>query len=757
MSRRSAALPPLLLLAALFVAVDAAAFTLPWIQSNVYQIYAHKVTVAGATRGAFVWVPYFTPPPPPPGWAQTCYIALPTTGINAFYMTTSLINALTYNSTIQQRYGLPPLLMSDAWNQFASTYGEYSQLAQNTAHCSMLRYLQLVYNGTSMGNAIMALNVPATGVLLGALAAGPSPSSMSGPMSVSVCGLKFTGFTILQPGTYYVKLPSGGYVYLVAPNCTTYILAAEYRSYYWNSTYWTWYNGTRYGVAFAVTFSAPCVTYPAAYTRPGINNYLQYGTHVTFCGSTQVTTSTSSYYAYYALLSKNASGMAWYRVNFHGGYYLPNVVVPVPVAVNMTTWSGVRLAFASYNNIYWISPGQDFAAERQPEITFNTTWLQQQPGLLIPQDGGTQQGPSAFLDIFLVDPNNNTNVGLAAFSTYFLPQNAVGSAYVMTDGGSAVFPFLGMLRPLVVYAPAGANVLLFVQINGKTYFTENVACPYTLYTMPNQYFSNVVSFIDASNINSYSVVQIQNVASTPIYIAIFYTVNSLFVSFIYMRIDPNVTATVYGPSGGSAYIFKSLNNMCQGVSSVWYNSNFFANYGGKLLRWDGTTMTVVGVIPSLQMTNLTQQIAQYLTNLTNTLLSAYTKALTNITAALKAAYSVPIPKAPTYVGAFSIVTVQTALNSLKSAPVAAPPGAFPPIRLPPAPLAVAPAVSAAVAIAWAASRRDEDLTATAAVAGIALAIFGVLMTLVYGTGSLSLVALGAIIAAAAAAWRRSSA
>ncbi|MFP3169387.1 MAG: hypothetical protein RXR01_09770 [Thermoproteus sp.] len=757
MSRRSAAL---LLVAALLLLADAVGQTLPWIQSNVYQIYAQNVTVAGATRRAFVWVPYFTPPPPPPGWAQVCYIALPTSPSalgSPIHMSPSLVAALTYNSTTQQQYGLPPLLMSDAWQQYNTVTGEYhSELVQNTAHCSMLRYLQLVYNGTSMGGATVALNITTTGVLAGAQAAGPSPSSMSSPTSVSACGVSFTGFNILQPGTYYVKLPLGGYVYLVAPNCTMYILAAEYGSYYWNSSYATWYNGTKYGVAFAVTFSAPCVTYPTVYIGSGINGYLQYGTHVTYCGSQQITLSTSSYYAYYALLAKNSS-TAWYRVNFHGGYYPPNIVVPVPVAVNMTTWSGVRLAYASYNNIYWISPGQDFAAERQPEVTFNTTLLQQQPGLLIPQDGGTQQGPSSFLDVFLVDPNNNSNIGLAAFSTYFLP-NRVGSAYVMTDGGAAVFPFLGMLRPLVVYAPAGANVLLFIQMSGSTYFTETVACPYPLYTMPGQYYlpPGAVSLINASDINSYSFVQIQNNASTPIYIYIEYTINSVYAPQMYIRIDPGATGTVYGPSGGSAFIYNSLNNMCQGTSAVWYDLYFFSHYGGKLLRWTGSSMVVVGITPSsTQVANLTQLIGQYLANLTNALLSAYTQALTNLTAALKAAYSVPIPKAPTYVGAFSITTIQTALNMLKSASAIAPPGTFPPVALPPAPLVVAPAASAAVAIAWAASRRDEDLTITAAVTGIALALFGVLMTLLYGTGGLSLVALGVIIAAAAAAWRRS--
>jgi VIT1/CCC1 family predicted Fe2+/Mn2+ transporter len=69
-------------------------------------------------------------------------------------------------------------------------------------------------------------------------------------------------------------------------------------------------------------------------------------------------------------------------------------------------------------------------------------------------------------------------------------------------------------------------------------------------------------------------------------------------------------------------------------------------------------------------------------------------------------------------------------------------------------MSTAPAAAAAVAVAWAASRRDDDVATTAAVAGIALALFGILMTLIYGTSSLTLVALGIIVAAAAAAWKK---
>jgi VIT1/CCC1 family predicted Fe2+/Mn2+ transporter len=100
--------------------------------------------------------------------------------------------------------------------------------------------------------------------------------------------------------------------------------------------------------------------------------------------------------------------------------------------------------------------------------------------------------------------------------------------------------------------------------------------------------------------------------------------------------------------------------------------------------------------------------------------------------------------------------LRTTLNELQKWQAVGAPGSFAPVSLPAVPAAIAPAAAAAVAVAWAASRRDDDVAATAAVAGIALTLFGILMTLVYGTESLTLVALGVIVAAAAAAWRRIS-
>jgi VIT1/CCC1 family predicted Fe2+/Mn2+ transporter len=100
------------------------------------------------------------------------------------------------------------------------------------------------------------------------------------------------------------------------------------------------------------------------------------------------------------------------------------------------------------------------------------------------------------------------------------------------------------------------------------------------------------------------------------------------------------------------------------------------------------------------------------------------------------------------------VWLRATLSELQKWQAAGASPSFGAVSLPQVPAAVAPAAAAAVAVAWAASRRDDDVATTAAVAGIALALFGILMTLIYGTSSLTLVALGVIVAAAAAAWRR---
>ena len=98
--------------------------------------------------------------------------------------------------------------------------------------------------------------------------------------------------------------------------------------------------------------------------------------------------------------------------------------------------------------------------------------------------------------------------------------------------------------------------------------------------------------------------------------------------------------------------------------------------------------------------------------------------------------------------------LKTTLNVLQKWQATGASASFGAVSIPAVPTAVAPAAAAAVAVAWAASRRDDDVATTVAVAGIALALFGILMTLIYGTGSLTLVALGIIAAAAAAAWKK---
>jgi hypothetical protein len=129
----------------------------------------------------------------------------------------------------------------------------------------------------------------------------------------------------------------------------------------------------------------------------------------------------------------------------------------------------------------------------------------------------------------------------------------------------------------------------------------------------------------------------------------------------------------------------------------------------------------------------------------------------NLTQSLVGAFATQ----PRFVGTIRIDSatstwLKTTLNELQKYQEVGASASFGMVALPAVPAAVAPAAAAAVAVAWAASRRDDDVATTAAVAGIATALFGILMTLIYGTSSLTLVALGVIVAAAAAAWRRIS-
>ena len=155
-----------------------------------------------------------------------------------------------------------------------------------------------------------------------------------------------------------------------------------------------------------------------------------------------------------------------------------------------------------------------------------------------------------------------------------------------------------------------------------------------------------------------------------------------------------------------------------------------------------------------------QQIMQTMAQMYNATLDAvkqWLKQQANATQSLQSlAVSLPQFTGTIKMDSSTSTWLKTTLNELQKWKVVGSSASFGAVSLPAVPTAVAPAAAAAVAVAWAASRRDDDVATTAAVAGIALALFGILMTLVYGTNSLTLVALGVIVAAAAAAWRRIS-
>ena len=205
------------------------------------------------------------------------------------------------------------------------------------------------------------------------------------------------------------------------------------------------------------------------------------------------------------------------------------------------------------------------------------------------------------------------------------------------------------------------------------------------------------------------------------------------------------------------HVYTSVQNLCAGTGHIISTTGYNINWRHFLFQ-NNTLRAVAPIMPDYDYAStwlqLIDQMQQRYNEIINMLIQTL-KAQANATQALQSYMA----SAPKFIGTIRMESatstwLRTTLNELQRWQVAGASGSFSSIALPAVPVAVAPAAAAAVAVAWAASRRDDDVATTAAVAGIALALFGILMTLIYGTGSLALVALGVIVAAAAAAWRR---
>jgi hypothetical protein len=163
--------------------------------------------------------------------------------------------------------------------------------------------------------------------------------------------------------------------------------------------------------------------------------------------------------------------------------------------------------------------------------------------------------------------------------------------------------------------------------------------------------------------------------------------------------------------------------------------------------------------PDAYYAELWRQIIQTMMQMYRNMTDAFLRWLANASASNATSLQSLVSSRPQFLGTIRMDSatstwLRTTLNELQRWRATGADPSFAGPRTPQVPVVIAPAAAAAVAVAWAASRRDDDVATTAAIAGIALALFGILMTLIFSTESLTLVALGVIVAAAAAAWRR---
>jgi len=266
--------------------------------------------------------------------------------------------------------------------------------------------------------------------------------------------------------------------------------------------------------------------------------------------------------------------------------------------------------------------------------------------------------------------------------------------------------------------------------------------------------SSEMGTVDATTLPA--VAKIRNNSPSKIYVI---ALNSEYYNWI-EEIPPGGEA--YVVVTGSGFIGIGLTTPCR------YDYLYSSNFANRYAVWNGSRLTAVGELIAqdyellyqwfnalnatfTELTKLLEQVADIYKSLYNR------SDITALTTLLTSPPSAPIPFYATNISTFSSVTIKTYAEALTKFSVSAPPAAFAGAGgtgTPPPPAAgLAAAAAGALGVAWAASRRDDDVATAAAVAGVALALFSLLFTMVYGAQGLSLAALGIIIAAAAAAYK----
>jgi hypothetical protein len=355
-----------------------------------------------------------------------------------------------------------------------------------------------------------------------------------------------------------------------------------------------------------------------------------------------------------------------------------------------------------------------------------------------------------------------------------LPDYRNATVVYLSDGTAGYMqitrrPPIQVVSNLKIYAERYALVEVVVETaQGRVYGARTLACPAYNPTPTTSRLPIVVT--NMTRLDRAKEIEICNNNPYTVYVGLYVTSTTAPASYAHIdRINPNACVRLRwdGAISNTATrldVFRNATAVCNGWVMLSIPGR---NYT------DGWRYYLVGnrLVPDSPIdldtayADMWRQIIQTLMQTYNSILDAWQQWLrqwlemaTNATA--PSLQSV-LTSRPQFLGTIKMDTatsvwLKTTLQELKKWRAVGVSPSYGAISLPQIPTAVAPAAAAAVAVAWAASRRDDDVATTAAIAGIALALFGILMTLVYGTESLTLVALGVIVAAAAAAWRRIS-
>jgi hypothetical protein len=361
----------------------------------------------------------------------------------------------------------------------------------------------------------------------------------------------------------------------------------------------------------------------------------------------------------------------------------------------------------------------------------------------------TGQAPGDSLVVFNIAQTPSDGVFLVQ-----MPDTLYGNASIAfiangTAGYVAVKNGIAQGTYLYIYAQRYAIGDVVVEDGYYIYATRTIACP-RYYGSGTGIGYTLLTRLDRAN-----VINICSNRTDTLYAALTFYSYPIYVDVLppgqcrVLRWDSSLL-----PAGVSLNIYTSAQDVCSNTYSLSYNG--FSSGWSYVLFQNNTLKPMAPINGDSLYIALWNQLLAALAAQNNATQYALRQWLSNMSKSL-AAYVNSLPRfaGTIMLSADTSTWLNTTLNELKKYAVTAAAAAYGLniIQFTPA---VAPAASAAIAIAWAASRRDEDLTVTAAVAGAALSLFGVLMTLLYGAAGISLVALGVVIAAAAAAWRRSS-